>query len=129
MPCIILAFVVVNLVAAATYIAVLDKAAVRKRPIHIIELVIVYFNGRSFINMNAGFGICYIAVVNGYVGTVVEHNTKTGGVVNLAISDVHIITVVKGNTIGAAVNTETADGDVVFTVIRNGCRGTVSSRQ
>lgn len=121
MPCIILAFVVVNLVAATTYVAILDKAAVRKRAVHIIELVIVYFNGRSFVNMHTGFGICYIAVVNCYIGTVVEHNTKTGGVVYLAIGDVHVITVIKGNAISAAVNTQTADSDVVFTVVRNRC--------
>src|SRR3569832_157324 len=129
MPCVVLAFVIVDLTATAVYVAILYKATVGERTVHIIELVIVHFNSRSLINMDTRFGICYVAIVNCNVGTVFEHNTKTRGIINFAISDVNIVTVIKRNTVSASVNGKTANGDVAFTVIRNRRRRFVSSSQ
>ena len=129
MPCIVLAFVIVDLTAATSYIAVLNEATIRERAVHIIELVVVHFNARSFINMDARFGICYVAIVNCYIGTVVEHNTKTRGIINFAIGNVNIVAVVKRNAVGASVDRETANGNIAFTVIRNWRMRCVSSCQ
>lgn len=119
MPCVILAFVIANLVSPAAYVAILNKTSVRKWSVHIVELIVVDFNSRALVSVYPGFRIGHITVINCNIGTVIQHNTKIRGVINFAVGYMHIAAIVKGNTICSPRNGKTADGNIALTVVRN----------